>query len=216
MDVVNFAGKETRDMSYTLTIETKKADVIGEVNKTCAYMGARTVETDDGKTLYHHVSTSKEDAEMLERFWREACTSVAATGKEYVSTTDYTDEAFTIGYSLSDTYNKAMDGSVRQDVFSFIVEYILSKWLSVCGLDEMAKLHGDVALLTEKQLGVFLYARTTTRNSKTEGEGPNTLGDLVDSHGGDGSGDEDEGSNEIGGTLPQDWGEVKVERYTWG
>lgn len=187
-------------MGYRLTIETRKADVIAEVNKTCAYMGARTMETEDGKRLYGHISTSKEDAEMLERYWREACTTVAATGKEYVAATDYEDDAFTIGYALSDSYNKAMDGSVRQSVFSFIVEYILSKWLDTCGLAEMAKLHGDVALLTEKQLDVFLYARTLTRNAKAEDAGGNTLGDLVDSYdaGDDDGDDEDAGKNVIG------------------
>ena len=53
-----------------LTINILKADVMAEVDKTSAYVGAKTI-TQDGGNLYYNISTIKEDAEMLERYWRE-------------------------------------------------------------------------------------------------------------------------------------------------
>lgn len=204
-------------MSYTLTLETRKADVIGEVNKTCAYMGARIVAREDGGKLYNQISTSKEDAEMLERFWREACTTVAATAKEFVSETGYTEEAFTITYNLSDSYNTAMDGSVRQAVFSFIVEYILARWLNVCGMADLAKLRGAMADLTLKQLDVCLYTRKVQRGGGVEPSGGNTIGDIVESQEAtdDDTDSEPSGGNTIGGIFPQNLGKQSADIYSW-
>ena len=65
-----------------LTINILKADVMAEVDKTSAYVGAKTI-TQDGGNLYYNISTIKEDAEMLERYWREACSDVAAWRKSF-------------------------------------------------------------------------------------------------------------------------------------
>ena len=41
-----------------LIITITKADVIAEVNKTSAYIGAKTI-TQDGENLYYNISTIK-------------------------------------------------------------------------------------------------------------------------------------------------------------
>ena len=78
-----------------LIITITKADVIAEVNKTSAYIGAKTI-TQDGENLYYNISTIKEDAEMLERYWNEACSNVAAVAKEYVTAAVTTDTDWTL------------------------------------------------------------------------------------------------------------------------
>lgn len=204
-------------MSYELNIETSKTAVIAEVNKTCAYTGARTI-TQDGKNLYNNISTDKYTAEMLERFWYEACALIVQAGKDFVKATSNADDIFDITFTLPDKYNTALDGSIKQLVFSYIVWYILANWLEVCGMSELAQSYMTTAQLFLKQLDNLLYSRTTARASIAEGaEGSNQLGDLVDSMAGNDSanGDETENdSNNFGDSLPQNYGNfLKVQRY---
>jgi len=202
-------------MAYTLTVGVAKGDAIKEVGKTCSYMGVRTV-ANDGGNLYNNISTSKEDSEMMERFWNEACHTLTSVGKEFVASSGESSGTFAVEYELPDRYNKSMDGSVRQMAFSCVVYYILSKWLAVCGMGEIAQGHGQMAALLLKRLESFLYSRVSTR-AQEGGVGGNTLGDVVDSFSGSGDGGDGglEGGNVIGGIFPQGFGPTKVQRYTW-
>lgn len=230
-------------MSYILNIEIQRKDIINEVNKTCGYIGARNIPQ-DGKTLYNNVSSDKYTAEMLTRYWNEACANVIVAGKEFVRKATGVDaEALTLQYELSDTYNTALDESVRQLIFSYIVWYMLSLWLEMCGMTALAESYAKSAAAFVKQIDNYLYTRMVSRASTDEStdndnqigdevsdidgdgsgdgdepEGDNQIGDEVESFGGDGSGDGDEpeGSNEIGGELPQQFGEVKVKEYWIG
>jgi len=229
-------------MSYELKITVKKSDVIAEVNKTCAYIGARTV-SQDGGNLYKNLSTSKYDAEMLQRFWDEACAILAQAGKEYVRVSESSDEGWTVTYALPDKYNTALDGSVRQFVFSYIVWYVLAQWLETCGMAAAAQSYGQSAQMFLSHLDSFLSTRTTSRSDLAEGEegdnqlgdtvdsmagddnadgnepeGDNQLGDTVDSMAGDDNadGNEPEGDNQLGDSLPQGYGNfLKVQKYSF-
>jgi len=188
-------------MSYSLRITVQRSDVFTEVNKTCGYIGVRYI-TKDGGSLYDAVSSDRYTQEMLLRFWNEACASVVTAGKEFVSSASGVDSsALVIGYTLSDAYNTSMDGSIRQLVFSYIVWYILFKWLEVCGLSELSQSYGQTAQLFLKQLDDMLYTRKTSRNLKSDSmTGDNVFGDVVagDGGGGDDDGDEPVGDNQIG------------------
>lgn len=227
-------------MSYILNIEIKRSDVVAEVNKTCGYIGARNIPQ-DGKTLYNNISSDKYSAEMLARYWNEACANVIVAGKEFVRKATGVDaDTLTLQYELSDTYNTALDESVRQLIFSYIVWYMLSLWLEMCGMTALAESYATSASGFLKNLDNYLYTRIVSRASTDVGEqadnqigdevessdgdgsgdgdeleGDNQIGDEVESFGGDGTGDgsELEGSNEIGSELPQQMGEVQVKEY---
>lgn len=171
-----------------LVITITKADVIAEVNKTSAYIGAKTI-AQGGENLYYNISTIKEDAEMLERYWREACSNVAAVAKEYVTAAEMSDTAWTLTLDMPTKYNKAFDGVLKQQVFSYIVRAMLYEWLLTCNYDVNAlKVYIDECGGLLKGIDDILHARTFTRAA----DGPT-------------------GDNGYGGDMRQNVGPVKVE-----
>lgn len=192
-----------------LVITITKANVIAEVNKTSAYIGAKTI-TQDGENLYYNISTIKEDAEMLERYWNEACSNVAAVAKEYVTAAVTTDTDWTLTLDMPAKYNKAFDGVLKQQVFSYIVRMILYKWLLMCNYDVNAlKVYNDECNGLLIGIGDILHARTFTRAD----DGP-TGDNIVGTGEAPDFGDEEEektGDNNYGGDMRQNIGPVKVE-----
>lgn len=192
-----------------LVITITKADVIAEVNKTSAYIGAKTI-AQEGENLYYNISTIKEDAEMLERYWREACSNVAAVAKEYVTAAEMSDTAWTLTLDMPAKYNKAFDGVLKQQVFSYIVRMILYKWLLMCNYDVNAlKVYNDECNGLLIGIGDILHARTFTRAD----DGP-TGDNIVGTGEAPDFGDEEEektGDNNYGGDMRQNIGPVKVE-----
>ena len=179
------------------------------MNKTSAYIGAKTI-TQDGENLYYNISTIKEDAEMLERYWNEACSNVAAVAKEYVTAAVTTDTDWTLTLDMPAKYNKAFDGVLKQQVFSYIVRMILYKWLLMCNYDVNAlKVYNDECNGLLIGIGDILHARTFTRAD----DGP-TGDNIVGTGEAPDFGDEEEektGDNNYGGDMRQNIGPVKVE-----
>lgn len=194
-------------MEVVITIT--KADVIAEVNKTSAYIGAKTI-AQDGENLYYNISTAKEDAEMLERYWGEACSSVAAVAKEYVTAAEMSGTAWTLTLDMPSKYNKAFDGVLKQQVFSFIVRAILCEWLLTCNYYVNAlKVYADERNGLLMGIDDILHARIFTR----AGDGPtggNAYGtaEAPDLGGGE---EEKTGSNSYGCDIRQNIGPVMVE-----
>lgn len=146
-----------------LVITITKADAIAEVSKTSAYIGAKTI-TQDGENLYYNISTIKEDAEMLERYWNEACTDVAAVAKEYVTGADMSDTDWILTLDMPAKYNRAFDGVLKQQVFSYIVRKVLYHWLLTCNYDVNAlKVYLDECNGMLAGIDGILHARTFTR-----------------------------------------------------
>lgn len=174
-------------------ISIVKADVIAEVNKTSAYIGAKTITQDVGN-LYYNISTIKEDAEMLERYWREGCANVAAVAKAYVSGTSADDTQWEVTLEMPSTYNTSYDGVIKQRMFSYIVRYILLNWLTMCGFDSgvIQIYSGECGSLLDG-IDDILHARLFKRAA----DGP-------------------ESSNEYGGGMPQNTGEVEMEIIEFG
>ena len=146
-----------------LVITITKADVIAEVSKTSAYIGAKTI-TQEGGNLYYNISTIKEDAEMLERYWNEACTDVAAVAKEYITGADMSDTDWALTLDMPAKYNRAFDGVLKQQVFSYIVRKVLYHWLLTCNYDVNAlKVYLDECNVMLTGIDGILHARTFTR-----------------------------------------------------
>ena len=170
-----------------LTIKILKADVMAEVDKTSAYVGAKTI-TQDGGNLYYNISTIKEDAEMLERYWREACSDVAAVAKEFLKSAETTDEDWTLTLGMPAKYNTGFNEVLKNRVFSYIVRAILIRWLLLCGFSaNMIKTFQEEAHGILIGIEDILYARDFTRAA----EG------VV-------------GNNNFGGYMRQGFGEAKV------
>jgi len=177
-------------MNYELEIKIKKSEVLAEVDKTLSYTGKRTL-TQDGGNEYGHIWTNKYDSEMMERFIAEAEARLVLACHDFVSAQETTDEAFTVTYCLPETHNEAVDWSVRQMMFSFIVWYVLSRWFRVCGMEAVAQSYLETAKLFLKRAGDSLYSQKLTRAKEWK----------------------ERDNNAFGGTRPQNYGEVNVEFY---
>lgn len=146
-----------------LMIRITKADAIAEVSKTSAYIGAKTI-AQDGENMHCDISVIKEDAEMLERYWNEACSNVAAVAKEYVTGAVMADTGWTLTLDMPSKYNRAFDGVLKQQVFSYIVRAMLYEWLLMCGYDASAlKVYIDECDGMLAGIDGILHARTSAR-----------------------------------------------------
>ena len=216
-------------MQITVTID--KAEVMAEVDKTAAYIGAKAV-THDGGNLYNNISTIKEDAEMLQRYWEEACSNVAAAAKDFATGISSTDAQWKMTLEMPDKYNGAFTGVLQQRTFSYIVSYIVACWLLLCGVEAaVVAVYRQDASSMIRALQDILYTRDFSRqtdfsvgdNTIGTSNAPDTGGDATDEITGDNTigistpqnmcgaePDEAAGKNSIGGMIPQNFGPVKA------
>lgn len=192
-----------------LTINILKAEVMAEVDKTSAYIGAKTI-TQDGGNLYYSISTIKEDAEMLERYWREACSDVAAVAKEFLKSAETTDADWTLTLEMPAKYNTGYNEVLKYRVFSYIVRQVLIRWLQLCSFSaNMVKTFQDEATGIFAGIADILYARNFERAKDGPG-GDNSYGIGEAPDFGEDTEEEKTGDNNYGGDMRQNIGPTKA------
>lgn len=120
-------------MEIVLTVN--KQDVLQEVAKTTSYIGAKK-EGDDG-TAYDRIYTTDEDAEMLERFWREAQGMLGTSLRCFVCMQHEKDGKYSIMLSTPCNWNMALRTTIEQDLFSWFVQSIIAKWMMMTNKTEV-------------------------------------------------------------------------------
>lgn len=153
-----------------------KDDILNEVDKTTAYLGAKQVSEGN---LYGRISTIAEDREMLNRFFHEACAMISGIGKKFIKTSSFgeDDENFYIEYSLPESWNEAMEAPLKQDIYSFIVNYIIARWFVICG-SEYAKVYSEYATQNNTNILKELYS-VIIINVTEEGAINNSAGGVM-------------------------------------
>lgn len=152
-----------------MTIE--KRQVLTEAGKTSSYAGAK--RTADG-TAYDHLRTTDEDAVLLERFWREAGDMATGALRRFVAGTEKTaidPEAtpcgdYTVRLAVSPRYNTAMTESMRSSLFSFFVNYIMSKWVEPIDA-QAAQTYAATAQTLLADVSVKLYSKVRPTREET-------------------------------------------------
>ena len=118
-------------------VNLNKNDILQEVSKTSAYIGVKAITQDGNGNFYWNIAVTKEEQEMLDRFWKEACANIANSAHEYLKkTTKITGkdaESFMVSLEMPYGYNMASNTQIYQYAYSYVVSYILMKWLIVCG-----------------------------------------------------------------------------------
>ena len=113
------------------TFTINKSDVLEEVAKQTAYVGAKTILS-DGRTAYEQIFTTSDDYTMLERFWNEALSFTTGSLKKYMSAAPtFVDSTLTITLGLPTRYDTTQNDSVEKSLFSYFANYITSKWMAI-------------------------------------------------------------------------------------
>lgn len=110
-----------------MKIEISKRNVMEEVAKTTAYIGAKTQDFD-------RLAIVDENDEMLERFWSECTADVTFALSNSIVGQCIDQEAARFDVSVRET----MFTSVRDSIFSYCVEKIVGKWLELSHREEAA------------------------------------------------------------------------------
>ena len=116
-------------------ISIGKSNVLTEVRKTIEYIGVLSI-TDNGGNIYDLIKASKEAEEMLDRFYREGCADIGHYCKRFVTAVTFTpndeEEGESASFSIAfneKRYNDKLENVIKQDIFSYIVNSSVYKWL---------------------------------------------------------------------------------------
>lgn len=113
------------------TFTINKSDVLEEVAKQTAYVGAKTILS-DGRTAYEQIFTTSDDYTMLERFWNEALSFTTGSLKKYMSAAPtFVNSILTVTLELPARYDKNQNETVQKSLFSYFANYITSKWMAI-------------------------------------------------------------------------------------
>lgn len=120
-----------------ITLNIKKAAVYNEVAKTTSYVGLKLMD-EDSKT-YERVFTTDDDRDMLERFWRETCSSATDEFKQFIISVSNPEnsqviddtEIYTVEMSMPSSFDVKLVMSVEQSLMSYFVNSITAKWFCI-------------------------------------------------------------------------------------
>ena len=153
-----------------VTFTVNKASVYTEVAKTTSYSGFKAAA--DG-SLYEQIFTTDEDRLLLERFWNEAANAATELFKPFLSSVSSAAQShgvnlaanYTAKLSLSPSYDTTLNDSVQSSLFSYFVDFIVSRWYKFANKGE-AEDFGAQALAMLEDVKSKIYhkkkpARTT-------------------------------------------------------
>ncbi len=123
-----------------MKLEVTKSDVFDAVDKATAYIGAK----DSDESAYDRVSTTNANREILEDFWKEACSGATEKFKRFVSFSS-TGDKYEVDVWTGKQYNSALTSSINDSLFSYLVSMIVSKWLRYCNAGASESFANDAA-----------------------------------------------------------------------
>ena len=127
-----------------ITLSIPKSSVMNEVAKLTSYIGAKII-TEDGGNAYDQVFTTNDDYAMLEKYWREAITATTGNLRKFIKTISAVpqgsivdkEEVFEITLKMPARYDDIQTGAIQSALFSYFVNSITSKWLSLTHKSEV-------------------------------------------------------------------------------
>lgn len=136
-------------------LKISKADVFEEVAKTTAYIGHK--RTDADPKAYDRIFATDADRQMLERYWREACSIATATLKPFATaiaeqpcaTDADTTRDYTATLSMGNAYDGTLTDSIAASLFSFFTAYVVAAWCRTACKEEAEGYATDAAAFTD-------------------------------------------------------------------
>lgn len=139
------------NVSYSID----KSKVYDDVAKLTAYVGAK--KTDD--VSYDIVSTTEENEEMLERFWKESIETLTNALKRFNITSNESGNICTIQLQLSDSYNTLLTNTIQEGLESYLINNIASKWFKITSKDDVTQYATEAGISLDGLMSKILYKK---------------------------------------------------------
>ena len=124
-----------------INLSVSQLAVYKEVEQTTSYTGAKMV---DDAGAYERIATIDEDRTALKRFWDESCATLAQTLKRFVVSEGLDGDTYAVELKVSSAFKDAFVRTMNDDLFSFFVQSIVSKWCTYANKPE-AEMYGEQA-----------------------------------------------------------------------
>ncbi len=106
---------------------------------------------------YAVIATTSYNNELLENYYDDALNSLVTIFKPFLSTTTLEDARTTFTLEMPSNFAAALLNSLQKEVDSFAVDFILSLWLTLCGVP--AEMYAKKAAASLEAISVKLYTR---------------------------------------------------------
>lgn len=140
----------------TIEIILDRTQVFEQVNKITSYIGSKT-KSDHDTMSYAVIATTSYNDELLQNYYDDALNSLATLFKPFLSTTAVEDARTTFTLEMPSNFAAALLNSLQKEVDSFAVDFILSLWLTLCGVP--AEMYAKKAAASLEAISVKLYTR---------------------------------------------------------
>lgn len=151
-------------------ITIKQSEVYDEVDKSSGYSGAKSTE-DDAEKAYERISVTTADHAQLDRYWQEACSIATGCMQQFIDsvTTSWKESSgdASTGYQatlgLPSCYDTQLNGAVQASLFSFFVNYILSKWYMAANKQDVEAYSTEAAAMLASVRAKIYYRKRPER-----------------------------------------------------
>ena len=116
-----------------MTVTINRQQVIDEVAKTTAYIGAKILDSD--AKAYERLSTTEADTVMLERFWHESRDNICSELRRIISAECSAEDDNLFEFSIWASADYTLIPTIESGLFSYFVQYITGSWLALAGSD---------------------------------------------------------------------------------
>lgn len=154
-------------------INLGKNDIYTEVSKLTSMIGKKR-QSGNASDMYIRISASDTDRMVLEPFFSEATSIIASELRMYVTsvkgeniTSDtISSDPFEIALDLPTTFNKdALTISLRASMRSYLVNFIIAKWLEIT-LPNEAQVYANTAQMALESIRAKICARNKPTYTK--------------------------------------------------
>ena len=140
----------------TIEITLDRTQTFEQVNKITSYIGSKT-KSDQDMMSYAVIATTSYNDELLQNYYDDALNNLSTLFKPFLSTTAVEDARTTFTLEMPSNFAAALLDSLQKEVNSFAVDFILSLWLTLCGVP--AEMYAKKAAASLEATSVKLYTR---------------------------------------------------------
>lgn len=140
----------------TIEITLDRTQTFEQVNKITSYIGSKT-KSDQDMMSYAVIATTSYNDELLQNYYDDALNNLSTLFKPFLSTTAVEDARTTFTLEMPSNFAAVLLDSLQKEVNSFVVDFILSLWLTLCGVP--AEMYAKKAAASLEAISVKLYTR---------------------------------------------------------